>query len=110
MESSSVAVAVEAATQGSADAFEDLYDEYAGPLQGYVRKTIGDSDHAEDLCQEIWLKAYHGLKTLRYPEAFSSWLYQLALHTSLSDRRKQHRRDLLAPVVTDPESIEIDGN
>src|SRR5436309_3427185 len=53
MESSSVAGAVEAAAQGSADAFEDLYGEYAGPLQGYVRKTVGDPDHAEDLCQEI---------------------------------------------------------
>lgn len=110
MQSSSITVAVEAAAQGSADAFEDLYAEYAGPLQGYVRKTIGDPDHAEDVCQEIWLKAYSALKTLRYPEAFSSWLYQLALHTSLSERRKRHRRDVLAPVVSDPESIDVDGN
>src|SRR5579862_7486922 len=110
MESSSIAGAVEAAAQGSAEAFEDLYGEYAGPLQGYVRKTIGDPDHAEDLCQEIWLKAYNSLKTLRYPEAFSSWLYQLALHTSLSERRKRNRRDLLAPLLNLPESSSQDGD
>jgi RNA polymerase sigma-70 factor (ECF subfamily) len=98
---------VSAAAGGDSAAFENVYREHAPALRGFVGKTLDNPGEAEDLCQEIWLKAYRMLDTLRCPEAFSSWLYRMALRACVSQQRKEGRRSSIAPfVAADPMAAE----
>lgn len=47
---------------------------------------------AEDAAQEIFLKAFHRLRSFRHDAAFSTWLYRIAYNHCLDLRRQAHRR------------------
>ena len=67
-----------AAAQGNDDAFVDLYGLFSQRIFNMVLRSVHDRGMAEDLCQEIWLKVHHEIRSLRAPEAVRSWLYRIA--------------------------------
>jgi len=42
---------------------------------------MGDRDEADDCAQDIFVRAYNGLKGFRAEAAFSTWLYRIAVNT-----------------------------
>jgi RNA polymerase sigma-70 factor (ECF subfamily) len=71
---------VRAARQGDRDAFRSLVIQYQSLVYGLVYRHLGDSALAEDLTQEIFLKAHRGLSGFRAESKFSSWLTALAIN------------------------------
>lgn len=69
---------VRCAQRGDADAFRRLVDLYDRRLLYFVRRFLKDSDRGLDVLQEIWLTMLRRLHSLRSPEAFRVWLYQIA--------------------------------
>src|SRR5688572_16436421 len=67
-----------AAAQGGDAAFVELYEAFSLRVFNLVLRSVHDRGIAEDLCQEIWLKVHHEIRTLRAPEAIRSWLYRIA--------------------------------
>ena len=69
---------------GDAGAFETLYARHKGPLYRFVLRSVKASGEAEDLFQEIWIRAIEARARYEPKAKFSTWLYTIA-HNRLVD-------------------------
>jgi RNA polymerase sigma-70 factor, ECF subfamily len=69
------------ARAGDRPAFDELVRRRQGWIRVLLRSLCRNSVLADDLAQETFLKAWEHLRKLRAPEAFSSWLRQLAINS-----------------------------
>lgn len=65
---------------GDVGAFNELAGRWESALYGFVRRTLGDSEDARDVCQEALVKAYRNIDRLREGEKFKSWIHYIALN------------------------------
>jgi RNA polymerase sigma-70 factor (ECF subfamily) len=83
-----------AAVRGDARAFERLYRATVPRIHSLARRMAGESV-ADDLTQEVYLRAWSRLHTFRGDARFSTWLHRLAVNLILTRRasmKKQHDR------------------
>ena len=86
---------------GRKDLFADLVDRYKGLVFALIHTALRDgTGEAEDLAQEVFLKAYRALPQFRGEASFSTWLYRIALN-HLQDRLRARR-----PEAVDLASVE----
>ncbi|MGH7377057.1 MAG: RNA polymerase sigma factor, partial [Candidatus Methylomirabilales bacterium] len=83
---------VDRARAGDAGAFEALVRRYQGWVFTLALRMTGDRAEAEDLGQEIFLKAYRGLGGFKGASRFSTWLYAIATHHCLNHLQARGRR------------------
>ena len=69
---------VRAVIDGDRAAYAELYDRYAPLVRAICHDTTCDLTRAQDLSQEVFLKAYRKLGTLRDPDRFAGWLVGIA--------------------------------
>jgi len=80
-------------------ALEQIYIEYYPRIHRYLIRMIGPKE-AEDLAQEVFIKAGCALDTFHHESRLSTWLYRIATNTALDRMREpSYRREI--PV--DPE-------
>ncbi|MFQ6309039.1 RNA polymerase sigma factor [Lysobacter capsici] len=70
---------------GERAAFDDLIRRWSGSLHRYALKLSNDPELADDLTQDVWLRALQGLGTLREAAQFRAWLFGIA-HRTFMDR------------------------
>ncbi len=83
---------VDQARTGDARAFEALVRRYQGWVFTLALRMMGEPAEAEDMAQEIFLKAYRGLKGFKGASRFSTWLYSIASHHCLNHLQALRRR------------------
>ena len=71
------------AQDGNTEAFNPLIRKYQQRIYNLIYQRIHDHEAAEDLCQEVFLKAWQALPNFKRQSAFSSWLYQIAINCSI---------------------------
>lgn len=76
---------------GNVKAFERIFFRYSSRLEYFVRRLLAPRSDVEDICQDIWLAAFRGLRRLRSPEALSVWLYRIARNRTLREFGKAGR-------------------
>lgn len=99
------ATLVRAAQDGDRVAFGQLYQEYGRLIHGVLLAHVCYQD-AEDLMQEVFMKALRQLPGLREPEAFAAWLIAIARRTAidyLRTRRTELRLERFPAAVVKPE-------
>ena len=74
---------------GDEKAFAKLVEKYQKPVQAIVWRKIGDFHIAEEITQDVFLKAYQKLGSLKKPQSFASWLYVSASRRCLAWQRKK---------------------
>jgi RNA polymerase sigma-70 factor (ECF subfamily) len=95
---------VDAARAGDRAALEELVRvTYTGTYTLAYRLT-GDEDDARDVVQDVYLRAYRGLRRFRGDAQFTTWLYRITANCSsnLLAKRARTRTEMLsddAPVV-----------
>ena len=77
------------AVKGDEKAYSELTQKYQKPLYFHVCKMIRNLDFAEDLVQDIFLKAFKSLKNYKNDYAFSTWLYRIATNHTIDYLRKK---------------------
>ena len=82
----------ERAANGDHDAFERLYREHVGRVYSLAYRMVGE-DQAEDLTQEIFIRAWNKLGTFKGQSKFGTWLHRLAVNHILSRRTTIRRRE-----------------
>ena len=84
------------AQSGDAEAFAALYLRYFERVYGYLRMSLRDPHEAEDLTQQVFLKALDHLDTYEVAphRSFRPWLFRIARNL-LIDHVKKHRPTLL---------------
>lgn len=74
---------VQRCQKGDLRAFEILVLRYQKPISRLVYRMVGQEEVVEDLVQDIFLKAFHMIKSFQRKARFSTWLYRLAVNTCL---------------------------
>lgn len=70
-----------------------LIERYEAPLLRYIRRLTNVSDEdAEDLLQEVFIKAYQNLRDVDEKQSFSAWIYRIARNHVISNFRKRNVR------------------
>ena len=86
------AAVVREAQSGSVAAFERLYREHSGRVYALCLRLSGDPVEAEELTQDVFVRAWRKLESFRGESAFSTWLHRLAVNEVLGKRRSEGRR------------------
>ena len=101
---------VAAVLSGDQAAFGELYDRYAPLVRAVCYDATGDLTEAQDLAQEVFLRAYRRLGTLRDSRRVGSWLVGIARRVGLEWRRRKGRqRERLGLVADDLPAAEADA-
>jgi RNA polymerase sigma-70 factor (ECF subfamily) len=84
---------VSKAQSGDATALSEIYERYFDRIYRYVVLKTGNRHEAEDITQEVFLKALRDIKNYRWKGApFASWLYRIAHNQIIDHARKKERR------------------
>jgi RNA polymerase sigma-70 factor (ECF subfamily) len=70
-------------------AFEHLFREYQRPIYNYLCRLVGDRARAEELAQQVFVKAYQALPRLPADANFRAWLYRIATNAGVDHRRRR---------------------
>jgi RNA polymerase sigma-70 factor (ECF subfamily) len=80
---------VSRAIKGDAKAFAELYEKYFGKIYRYVYLRTGNQAEAEDLAQEVFVKAFEAIGSYRWRDIpFASWLFRIAHNQVVDHFRK----------------------
>ena len=80
---------------GSGAAFEWLVTHYSGPVYSLVAGMTSESSEAADITQDVFLKAFRGIRGFRRGSSLKTWLYRIAVREALNHRRwlwRHHRQ------------------
>jgi len=77
---------------GSEAAFDCLVTHYHAPVFNLILSMLADPSDAADGTQEVFLKAFKGIKNFRQGSSLKTWLYRIAVREALNHRRwfKRH--------------------
>mgnify|MGYP002624890207 CR=1 FL=1 len=97
--------------------FNELVKKYSEPLYWHVRTIVGSHDDADDLMQEIYIKAWKALPGFRGDADPFTWLWRIATNEAISFMRKARvraalsfsRLDAAAERIADPDPY-FDGD
>ena len=84
------------AQNGDTEAFNPLVYKYQQKIYNLIYRKVGDRETAEDLCQEVFLKAWQALPNFKEQSVFYTWLYQIAFNCSIDYIRKRNREIIFA--------------
>jgi len=75
------------AQRADTDAFCALAERYERRIYSLAFHYCHDSEDAEDLSQEVWLRAYQAIRTFRGESSFYTWLRRITINCFLNHRR-----------------------
>jgi len=90
---------VEQVLSGETDAFSFLLNKYSRQVFSLIVRMVGNREDAEELTQDVFIKAYRSLPQFRGDSSFSTWIYRIAYNIAVSATRKRK-----------PETVPIDDN
>lgn len=82
---------IERSKQGDKEAFSDIVIKNQSKIFNLCLSMVKDEKAAEDLTQEVFLKAYEKLSTFQQKSQFSTWLYRIAYNHCLNFLKKKNR-------------------
>ena len=81
------------AQQHEQGAFAELYEKYFDRIYRYIALKIGDKFEAEDMTQQVFLKALKSIDSFKWKDVpFSAWLYRIAHNQIVDHLRRSSRR------------------
>ena len=80
--------------KGDRQAFELLIKKYQRRIFHLIYRMTQDPAVVEPLAQEVFLKAYRSISNFRGSSRFYTWLYRIAVNTSLSHIKKQSYEEI----------------
>lgn len=84
------AVVVALASNGDAEAFDELVRRKQPSVRSLLRRLSNDRTLAEDLAQQVFVEMWKSLPKLESPAAFPAWLRKISVNVWLQHFRKKH--------------------
>jgi RNA polymerase sigma factor (sigma-70 family) len=100
---------VRRARRGEREAHAALYDRYANLVRAICYDTTANLEHALDLAQEVFLRAFGRLHSLRNDDRFGNWLVGIARHVCREWLRRR-RRDRKVLTGIPPHALAVESN
>jgi RNA polymerase sigma factor (sigma-70 family) len=80
---------IERILSGYASDFSIIVDKYKDMVYTVAYRISGNHEDAEELAQDVFVKAYNSLKDFKGKSKLSTWLYSITYNTSISKIRKK---------------------
>ena len=77
---------------GSERAFNELVLKHRQAVYLTAVGMLGSADDADDITQEVFIKAFKSIETVRGESAFYTWLYRIAVNLCLNQIRRRKVR------------------
>ena len=68
--------------------FESLFSAYQQPILSYLYRLLGDAARAEEVCQEVFTRAYRARRSMDQVENVRAWLYRIATNAARDQLRR----------------------
>lgn len=89
------AALVDRARRGDYSAFEMLFERHRGLVYRYAYQMSGRRDDAEDMVQDVFVRAYENLHRYRDEAKFTTWLLRITTNRGTDQARMGQRRQAL---------------
>lgn len=111
-EAQAAATLVARAKAGNTAAFDELVRRYRKRIFALALHLSGSESDADDITQDVFIRAFHGLDRFEGRSEFFTWVYRLAVNRALDARRVRARRSESSIEEDDPRierAIEVDA-
>lgn len=82
-------------------AFNELLRIYSQPVYWQIRKMVMNHDDANDLVQNVFMKAWNNLHNFRGDAKLSTWLFKIAINESINFINKEKQRQQMSEDADD---------
>jgi len=76
-------------TAGNGEVFGTIVERHQDRLYNTIYRLVGSAEDARDVLQDVFVKAFENLERFRGGSSLYTWLFRIAVNTSLSHRRKR---------------------
>ncbi|MDF3127883.1 sigma-70 family RNA polymerase sigma factor [Kiritimatiellaeota bacterium B1221] len=87
---------VQEARQGDLQAFDYLMSKYQGRIYALLYNMTSNKEDAEDLLQDVFLKAYKALPKFKAQSSFYTWIYRIGVNTAITYVKKRKKKQGLS--------------
>ena len=84
---------------GRREAFDVLVERHQRHVYQLCYRFAGNHEDANDLTQDVFIRAYRGLKTFKGQSSLGTWLYRIAVNVSLNKVSVRSRNEPLDPLL-----------
>ena len=104
---------VQSACQGDLSAYNELVLRYQSRIYSLVYNMTSSKEDAEDMVQDVFVKAFSSLKHFRGTSSFYTWIYRIAINRTINFLKKRKRKQALSlndvdeGVERDPVYVEL---
>lgn len=89
------------AQKGDAQAFETLYEQHLKRVYNIAWRMMGNDADAQDVAQEVMLKAWRALPGFKLDSSLSTWLYRIAMNACSDELRKRKTKTVSVDVLAE---------
>ena len=106
-------VLVAQASKGDLAAYDELVRRYQTRIYSLAYNMTGSKEDAEDMVQDVFVKAYSSLKNFRGTSSFYTWIYRIAINRTINFVKKRKKRqamsldDVDGGIERDPAYVEL---
>ncbi|MFQ6096540.1 MAG: RNA polymerase sigma factor [Armatimonadota bacterium] len=95
-------VLVDRAKEGDVRAFEALAERHKDKIHNSIARLCGDPQEAQDLTQEVFVRAFTSIRRFRGASSFQTWLYRIATNMCVDTHRRRKRSEVEAFSLDEP--------
>lgn len=88
---------------GNVGAFDQLVQRYREPIFSVIYNMTSNREDASDLTQDSFIKAFQAIGRFKGKSAFFTWIYRIAINTTMTFLKKRNRRRFISYEKIDEE-------
>ncbi len=93
---------IRAFNDGDENAFKQLVLRHRERVRNLIYLTLGATDYADDIMQDVFIKVFDNLDSFRFESKFSTWLYKITVNKCKDHLKKKYVRKIIVPLDDKP--------
>tara|TARA_B110000263_G_scaffold130192_1_gene113199 strand:- start:67 stop:597 length:531 start_codon:yes stop_codon:yes gene_type:complete len=103
-------ILIEKFLRGDIKSYNELVHRHQGWVRGMTLNIVKNTQDAEDISQDVFVKVYFGLNYFRFESEFKTWLYRVVINKINNHFRKQKLRSVFSAELKEEMSEGADSS
>lgn len=99
---------IQALAHGDDQALKVLYKLYSGKIYNTALSYTKNVEDSEEITQDVFVKIYKGAASFKGESSLNTWIYRIAVNTSLNYIKKKNRFTFFKNTLIRPQSIDFE--